>query len=179
MTLRYAVLGLLSEGPASGYELVREFAPATSLVWPAPRGEIYRELARLQTDGLAAPSGEAGPRGRRAWRITAAGRAALRDWLRTPSDLSLRYEPMLKAVFLGALADADARAAVRRLQTDFQAELTRLRIAAAAPDSPHKQRRRFARPMVVGFYEAMLAWCEGALRELEPDAAKDGEPTSA
>ena len=35
MSLRHGLLGLLAEGPASGYDLARRFSEALGSVWPA------------------------------------------------------------------------------------------------------------------------------------------------
>lgn len=176
MSLRAAVLGLLAEGPATGYDLVREFDTATSVVWPAPKGEIYRELARLAADGCVRPDAATGARGQRRWRITSKGRARLDRWLQDRSDYALRYEPMLKAVFLGELEAPDIAQVVQDQRAIFEAELAKLRAYAAAPPSAHKTRRRFALPMVTAFYEAMVAWCDEADRIIAAPPASSPPP---
>ena len=50
MSLRHGLLGLLAEGPASGYDLARRFQEALGPVWPAQHPKIYAELARLTYD---------------------------------------------------------------------------------------------------------------------------------
>lgn len=162
MSLRAALLGLLAEGPATGYALIKEFAPSTSVVWPTPKGEIYRELARLERDGFAARGKAAGPRRQREWRITAKGRQELERWLTGGADFSLRYEPMLQAVFLSALKPADVRKIIGADRAFFEGELKTLKAHRASPMTESRARRRYALPMVIGFYEAMLAWCDAA-----------------
>jgi DNA-binding PadR family transcriptional regulator len=156
MSLRAALLGLLAEAPATGYALIKEFAVSTSVIWPAPRGEIYRELARLEADGLARRDAKAGARGQRTWHITAKGRSELKRWLTAPSDYTLRYEPMLRAVFLSALAPGDIRKVVTADRAFFAAELAQLR----KNKSESNPNRRYALPLAIAFYETMLAWCD-------------------
>ena len=46
MSLRHALLGLLAEGPASGYDLARRFQEGLNSVWPAQHPQIYSELEK-------------------------------------------------------------------------------------------------------------------------------------
>jgi PadR family transcriptional regulator AphA len=162
MSLRAAVLGLLSEGPATGYALARDFDIATSVIWPAPKGEIYRELARLQSDGFAVPDEKVGGRGKRKWHITAKGRAELKRWLRSDSDYTFRYQPLLRAAFLGRLSPDEIAACIKADRRFFESELRKLKQAKAAAPTPQNGRRRFGLPMAILFYEAMIAWCDEA-----------------
>ena len=88
MSVRYAMLALLSEGPKYGLQLREEFEDRTGEVWPLNVGQVYTTLQRLERDGLVESdgNGEDGPQ--KAFRITASGAAELAGWLRTPPDLS-------------------------------------------------------------------------------------------
>ena len=83
MSLRYALLGLLAEEPASGYDLTRKFEVLRRYAWHAQSSQIYPELSQLSSAGLVSVV-ERGPRGRQTYAITEAGRAQLREWLRHP-----------------------------------------------------------------------------------------------
>ena len=104
MSLRYALLGLLAEEPASGYELTRRFQQVLQrYAWHAQNSQIYPELNQLSRDGLAAVV-EEGPRGRRTYAITDAGREELRRWMRNPPDVFVvRNEFVLRLFLLSAL----------------------------------------------------------------------------
>jgi DNA-binding PadR family transcriptional regulator len=84
MSIRHALLALLSEEPKHGLLLQQEFEEETSEVWPLNVGQVYITLQRLERAGLVASDGEedAGPRKR--FTITSAGGDELREWLRTP-----------------------------------------------------------------------------------------------
>ena len=77
MSVRHALLALLSEGPKYGLQLREEFEANTGQVWPLNVGQVYTTLQRLERDGLvtaigdAEPGGEHGPQ--KAYRITDAG----------------------------------------------------------------------------------------------------------
>jgi DNA-binding PadR family transcriptional regulator len=88
MSVKHALLALLSEGPKYGLQLREEFESGTGEVWPLNVGQVYTTLQRLERDGLVESddTSEVGPQ--KGFRITAAGAAELAEWLRTPPDLS-------------------------------------------------------------------------------------------
>ena len=64
MSVRHALLALLSEGPKYGLQLREEFEARTGEVWPLNVGQVYTTLQRLERDGLV-ESDEAGEAARR------------------------------------------------------------------------------------------------------------------
>ena len=92
MSVRHALLALLSEGPKYGLQLREEFEARTGEVWPLNVGQVYTTLQRLERDGLVESDGDGedgsqnGPQ--KGFRITAAGAEELAGWLRTPPDLT-------------------------------------------------------------------------------------------
>lgn len=158
MALRDAILGLLLEAPKTGFELVREFDVARSVIWPAPQNEVYRVLAALAAEGLISEHAT-GARGARSYAVTDDGRRQLAAWLAAPSDYTLRYEPVLKAVFL-----RDAPPALRQARAAADLEFFRAQIALleahaarrAAEASP--DHRGDARDMALSLYRALADW---------------------
>ncbi|MEU7141022.1 PadR family transcriptional regulator [Nocardia sp. NPDC046473] len=108
MSLRYAMLGLLADRPASGYDLLQRFKISLANVWSATQSQIYTELAKLAEAELIAVSDE-GPRGRKEYTITDAGLAELRHWLTdTRPKRVIRNETLLRVFFLGAISQVEA-----------------------------------------------------------------------
>src|SRR5690348_4915463 len=70
-----ALLGLLDDGPATGYDLVGAAQEFLGDFWTVTRSQVYRELAAMADRGLVT-AGAAGPRDRRPYQVTAEGRAA-------------------------------------------------------------------------------------------------------
>ncbi|WP_279579818.1 PadR family transcriptional regulator [Fodinicola feengrottensis] len=67
MSLRYALLGLLADEPASGYDLARTFEISLQRwAWHARHSQIYPELNKLADEGLIDVVDE-GARGRRTY----------------------------------------------------------------------------------------------------------------
>jgi DNA-binding PadR family transcriptional regulator len=84
MSVRHALLALLSEGPKYGLQLRQEFESRTGEVWPLNVGQVYTTLQRLERDGLVTSDGDDGQQKR--YRTTDDGQAELLAWLRTPPD---------------------------------------------------------------------------------------------
>ena len=77
MSIRHALLALLSEGPKYGLQLRQEFEARTGEVWPLNVGQVYTTLQRLERDGLVESddSAEEGPQ--KGFHITDEGEAEL------------------------------------------------------------------------------------------------------
>lgn len=114
MSLRHAVLGLLSERPASGYDLLRTFQTSLANVWPATQSQLYTELGKLADSGLVTVAAE-GPRGRKEYTVTKEGRKELHHWLTTVEPERVRRNDNLLRVFFLHLVDrAEALAYLAR-----------------------------------------------------------------
>ncbi|MEU9118693.1 PadR family transcriptional regulator [Streptomyces sp. NPDC048506] len=109
MSLRHAVLGLLAESPASGYDLMKLFNATLTNVWPATQSQVYGELNKLTTAGLVEVAAH-GPRGRKEYAITEDGLTELRHWLTevTPSGPA-RHDGLLRVFFLGVITPLEAQ----------------------------------------------------------------------
>ncbi|MEU6666409.1 PadR family transcriptional regulator [Streptomyces sp. NPDC046727] len=109
MSLRHALLGLLSERRASGYDLLKTFETSLVNVWPATQSQIYTELTKLAGAGLITVAAE-GPRGRKEYEITGEGMAELRHWLtEVAPQRNTRSDILLRVFFLGVLRPEQAR----------------------------------------------------------------------
>jgi DNA-binding PadR family transcriptional regulator len=86
VSVPYALLALLSDGPKYGLRLQTEFESRTGKVWPLNVGQVYTTLQRLERDGLV-ESDDEGERSQKRYRITPAGERDLAVWLRTPPEL--------------------------------------------------------------------------------------------
>src|SRR5688500_567297 len=86
MSVPYALLALLSEGPKYGLRLQSEFESRTGEVWPLNVGQVYTTLQRLELDGhVEADVG--GERSQKRYQITESGAEERSGWLRTPPEL--------------------------------------------------------------------------------------------
>jgi DNA-binding PadR family transcriptional regulator len=88
VTIRHALLALLSESPKYGFQLAQEFAAGTGDMWPLNTGQVYTTLQRLERDDLVESDDGADEGSQKGFRLTEAGRNELEAWLRTPPDAS-------------------------------------------------------------------------------------------
>jgi DNA-binding PadR family transcriptional regulator len=139
MSVRHALLALLSEGPKYGLQLGQEFEARTGDVWPLNMGQVYTTLQRLERDGLVESdgAGEDGPQ--KGFRITAAGAEELQAWLRTPPDTSAppRDELVIKVLIAIRLPGVDVLDMVqvhRRHLVETMHHYTRLKEEAGEHD---------------------------------------------
>jgi DNA-binding PadR family transcriptional regulator len=104
MSIEYALLGLLSWRPLTGYDIKKMFAGSTALYWSGNNNQIYTTLVKLHKDELVSREielQEDSP-SRKIYSITPKGQAELKKWL-----LSEPEPPQLKNSFLIQLAWAD------------------------------------------------------------------------
>jgi DNA-binding PadR family transcriptional regulator len=139
MSVRHALLALLTEGPKYGLQLRQEFEERTGEVWPLNVGQVYTTLQRLERDGLV-ESDDAGDEGpQKAFRITRAGEDELTLWLRTPPDMSSppRDELVIKVLVALRAPGVDVHEVIqvhRRHVVELMQQWTRLKEYAAAQD---------------------------------------------
>jgi len=138
MSVRNALLALLTEGPKYGLQLRQEFEARTGEVWPLNVGQVYTTLQRLERDGLVASEGdEEGPQ--KGFRITPDGVAELAEWLRTPPDLSSppRDELMIKMLVALRAPGVDVHEVIqvhRRYLVELMQQWTRIKESEAESD---------------------------------------------
>jgi DNA-binding PadR family transcriptional regulator len=132
MSVKHALLALLSEGPKYGLQLRQEFEARTGEVWPLNVGQVYTTLQRLERDGLveADESVDEGPQ--KGFRITAEGQVELDLWLRTPPDLSSppRDELVMKVLVAMRVPGVDVHDVIqahRRYLVELMQQWTRLK----------------------------------------------------
>lgn len=106
MSLRHAALGLLTLGPASGYDLLQTFNGSLANVWPATQSQLYGELGKLAEAGLVTVT-EEGARRRKEYALTDSGLAELKHWLVEVEPTVVRRSDLLLRVFFLGVVDKD------------------------------------------------------------------------
>jgi DNA-binding PadR family transcriptional regulator len=138
MSVRHALLALLSEGPKYGLRLRQEFEARTGEVWPLNVGQVYTTLRRLERDGFVESDDADGEGRQRLFRITSAGGDELRAWLRAPQDPAPpRDELVIKVLVAWQVPGVDVRDVIqlhRRHLVETMQRFTRLKAGAREDD---------------------------------------------
>ncbi len=179
MSIRHALLALLSEGPKYGLQLRQEFEARTGEVWPLNVGQVYTTLQRLERDGLVQSDegAEEGPQ--KAFHITEDGEAELVEWLRTPPDFSSppRDELVIKILLALELPGVDVHEVVqvhRRYLVELMQQWTRLKEDESRLDLS------FALVVDAELFrlDGLIRWLDTAEGRLKRAAAGVDAPTS-
>ena len=183
MSVRHALLALLSEGPKYGLQLRQEFEAKTGEVWPLNVGQVYTTLQRLERDGLVeSDDGETeGPQ--KGFRITSAGQGELMDWLRTPGgdDAPPRDELVIKVLVALTVPGVDVPELLqvhRRHLVQTMQRYTRLKESAAEGDVS----LALVADAEIFRLEAVVRWLDAAdvrMKRLAPDTTPAAAPSAA
>lgn len=197
MSLRHAVLAILTAEPMTGYDLLKYFDGVVTFVWSAPRSQIYPELRRMEQAGLVRATVR--PRGTRAekrvYEITEKGTAELRRWATELMPMQPERDPYrLRAAFFEWGTYESARRQLQehlRHYTEYLRQWEQVLADIDAVRVPLLRRRlerrpeaehgpiiafkRFAFSGEVAKAKAEIAWAEAGL-ELVDELERSGAP---
>ncbi len=102
MALREAVLGLLDDGPMTGYEIKQFFRQIIRHFWNVSDGQLYPTLKKMHDEQLISRKVVRQDRtaNKHVYSITEKGRRRFREWLREPvTKFEQLKEPFILKVF--------------------------------------------------------------------------------
>ena len=99
--LKHGILGLLSYGSMSGYDISRTFKDSLNYFWTAQTSQIYRELQTLKEKGWANNEivEQKGKPDKKVFSITESGRQELNRWLTDDNTEFAVRSPLLMKIF--------------------------------------------------------------------------------
>ena len=107
MALSHSILAtLVGKGkPCSGYDLAKEFNSSVGFYWKTTHQQIYRELAKLETDKMVESEliKQRDKPDKKMYTVTSEGRQHLIDWIALPSKPTPIKEDMLIKMYVGYL----------------------------------------------------------------------------
>lgn len=138
MSIKQALLALLTEGEQYGYELRAGFEARTGGAWPLNIGQVYTTLDRLEKSGLVERR-EADAEGHVHYGLTDAGLASTEEWWVTPAPHPSpgRDDVAMKIALAVSLPGADVARVIqvqRRSTMETLQDLTRAKRASADDD---------------------------------------------
>jgi DNA-binding PadR family transcriptional regulator len=188
MSIEFAILGLLSWQPLSGYDLKKMFEESVALYWSGNNNEIYRTLVNLHKEGLV--SREVLPQeklpARKIYFITEKGQSELKKWVLASTDLpQVKHTLLIQLAWADQLRAAELDALLAKYEDELMTQLFMSRAQGKqktdARSKPHliyldvsqarTEREAYLWGMIqqnwISYYENELAW----LRKLRVELA--------
>lgn len=183
MSLRYGILGFLTYGPQTGYDLSKAFYDSIDFFWHASTSQIYRELHAMEADGWVQSASvlQTDKPNKRLYSITPKGKEAFLGWLSAPQEgamYPIRSVFLLRVFFSGGLPAGQARAHLRAFEQQAHQALlnttdwheTADRYALLVQDEQDAVCWRLAADFGRRYYEMCARWAKDAqatLAEME------------
>ncbi len=195
MSLKHALLGLLTYQPMTGYELKQFFDSSIQHFWNAELSQIYPTLKSLEENGFVDKHVEVQDTrpNRKVYELTATGREEFVRWLRVsqpPADLR---DPFMIKIFFGPEVPAEDMLVLLRRQMEehqkmiaFSETVLRERIdhakhehftSDAQPPSARTLYWTMTLDMAVAYRRSYVEWCERSMRLIEETLLEEGPST--
>ncbi len=122
---KYAILGLLSLAPMSGYDIKKMTDSSISNFWQENYGHIYPVLRHMESQGLVTVdvSRGKGKPDRKVYSITDEGKRQLTEWLTLPPGGEPKRNEFLLKLFFSNLIPRDSIIEKIRQERSYREEL--------------------------------------------------------
>lgn len=176
MTIEYAILGLLSWRPSSGYELKKVFEESPYLYWSGNNNQIYKSLTQLQKDGLITYETvhQDGAPSKKIYSVTKKGTAELKGWIMDASAVPEFKKPFLIQMAWADMLNKDELAALfTKYEKEIEKQLTHQKeMYDRQKDWPNRsQKETFLWNMIsvnlMSSYQSELAWIRKVRQQLQ------------
>jgi PadR family transcriptional regulator, regulatory protein AphA len=175
MAIKYAILGLLSWKPSSGYELRKYFSETVALYWSGNSNQVYPTLVELRKEGLV--ESETRQQGNyppsKVYSLTPVGEAALREWIVSEPALPQMRNPFLtQLAWADQLEEAELASLIDRYEHEVQMKLLMQKeLIRRGPEGPDRTPREALLWTMIAdhdcsLYEAELQWLTRLREEL-------------
>ncbi len=191
MSLKHALLGILTVHPMTGYELKQFFDSSVQHFWNAELSQIYPTLKSLEEAAYVdkrVEIQESRPN-RKIYDITESGREEFARWVRAPQPAGDMRDPFLIKLFFGTeLPVEDILVLLRRQMEEQQKVLAfcetvlreRIRESVAKHDSPRQGLFwTLTLEMAIAYRRTYIDWCEKSMALLEESFMGEGASAGA
>jgi PadR family transcriptional regulator, regulatory protein AphA len=171
VSIKFVILGFLSEASLTGYDLKKKFSASEVLHWSGNNNQIYRTLVDLHQDELVTIKVEHQDNKppRKIYTITDKGIEALRQWMRSTPDLPQFRNPLLaQLTWAGELEPREIAEMLARYKENLEEHITMLH-EVARRNKPTQQNRLLGERVVqhwIAIYELELQWVQTLQQEL-------------
>lgn len=189
MSLKHALLGILTVNPMTGYELKQFFDSSVQHFWNAELSQIYPTLKTLEEQGWVdkrVEVQESRPN-KKIYALTESGREEFARWVRQPMPASGMRDPFMIKVFFGAELPLEDMLVILRRQMEEEQKILafsesilreRIREGVQALHSPRQGLFwTLTLEMANAYRRAYIDWCERSMHLLE-ESMLDGGATA-
>lgn len=177
---KYAILGMLSIAPMSGYDIKKRIEESISNFWTESYGQIYPMLKSVVAEKLVTKTVEkgSGKPDRHVYSLTELGRKELQRWLSEGVTPKVERNELLLKLFFGEEVTFDTNIhhieQYRELQ---QGLLEKYKAIEAEIKAEHKDNPNLPYWLLTVRYgqhvsQALLDWCDEALGKLDSMAKR-------
>ncbi len=183
---KYAILGVLSLSPGSGYDIKKFCDLSIAHFWNENYGHIYPVLKQLEEEELVTKQTETteGKPPKHVYSLTAKGQAELNEWLLQPVDVgTVRMELLLKLFFGANIPLQNIITKLEAEKAQHQQLLERFQATTEHIHTYHATGNRADFPFWLATLnygkhhsEAIVQWCTETLRQFEALKLKEETP---
>jgi PadR family transcriptional regulator, regulatory protein AphA len=174
-TSKYAVLGMLSLRPMSGYDIRQMVQQSIMYFWSESYGQIYPALKRLEAQKLVErlQGAQKGRASRQAFALTREGRRELQKWIAgEPQVQPFRNELLLKLFFGRLVPRETSQEHVRQFRQRQESLLQAYSHVQLRLNKEHKRNPALSFCLITLSYglhqaRALRDWCDETLAALE------------
>jgi len=174
-----ALLGLLTRGEMSGYDLQHAAETSGGFFWAPAKSRIYAVLPQLVTRGFATSRSvvqETRPT-KQLYRITRTGREALQSWLEEPPTMEPERAPILLKIYFGELLEPEVLIShVRKVKAEATALIRRLEALEQEADGETPYGDLTIRHGLE-WARAMTRWANGTEKEIAARLVAPAKPS--
>ena len=169
MALPHTILAALSISDHSGYDLLKRFADSNGCFWRATQQQIYRELAKLESQELITPEviPQEGKPDKKLYSITDAGKQLLQGWIAEPSSPTPVREDLLVKVLASHLVEPQIvmdelqrRQSLHQTQLDIYLEIQEQYDADLGKLPLEEQCRYMTLRRGIRYEQSWVEWCD-------------------
>lgn len=179
MSLAHGILGFLSYGKMSGYDLSKAFGASAQFFWTAQNSQIYLELDKLEKNKLVKHKlvVQSDKPNKKLYSITDAGREEFLRWLaesNTGSDTDFKSAFLMKVFFSGNQTPAESIAMLKAFISDCNNYLSTMEPVPSSveqfKDEVSTESRlywEFSSDFATSYLNMCIQWAERCISRLE------------
>lgn len=179
MSLASGILGFLTYGPMSGYDLVKAFESSLQFFWHAQNSHIYLELKKLEKQGYITGKTviQSDRPNKKIFSITDAGKKEFMSWLAEGAgeDAAHFKSAFLMKVFFGSnMTPAQSTDMLRKFKTDCEAYLKKMESTSENIEKYDHDKEtyqtvywQFTADFSYAFIKTCIIWSDQCIKKLE------------